>query len=89
MTSNFDINNLYGIKKGFFTFDFLKAHKNKYKLDPTLITHDRKEYVFKYKDSDVSKIKLIIGDEDLNMKRLGKLYQRHNMMEVNRGFKVY
>ena len=84
----FDINNLYGIKKGFFTFDFLKAQKNNYKIDPTLITSVRREYVFKYQDSDVHKIKSIIGDEDMNMKRLGKLYQRHNMMEVNRGFEI-
>jgi radical SAM superfamily enzyme YgiQ (UPF0313 family) len=82
----FDINNLYGVKKGFFTFDFLKAQKNNYKLDPTLITKDRTEYVFKYENTDIDKIKLIIGNEDLSMKRIGKLYQRHNMMEVNRGF---
>jgi len=82
----FDINNLYGVKKGFFTFDFLKAHKNNFKLDPALITIGKTEYVFKYEDSNVHKIKSIIGDEDLNMKRLGKLYQRHNMMKLNRGF---
>jgi len=83
----FDINNIDDEKKGFFSFDFVTASQNNYKLDPSLLVTNKQHYLFVYNEKDIRKLSAII-DRSFNMKKLGKLYQRHNLINMNREFKI-
>jgi radical SAM superfamily enzyme YgiQ (UPF0313 family) len=81
---NFNLRDYMVSKKGVFSFDFLQIQQEKFKVDPREVEMPGQEYEFKYSDENIARIKRIEDETKGNMKKIGKLYQRYNLMTINR-----
>ena len=81
-----DINNIFKVKKGTFSFDFTISEKKNYKVEPhSIVMSKKRTYSFTHTDSDKKKIATIVGgDGNTRAKNIGKLYQRYNLIKLNR-----